>query len=245
MVRCCACFLSIVLFLSLPAAAGFAQTPAESDHAAPNRGTVSVVRLRIPQKARDEMALALASLRHQDPGAARRHANVALALSPDFPDALSFRGYLELEAEQFDDALKDLQRAVAEDPNFGIAYLHLGVALNHFGRFDEALAVLRRNAEFQPNTWQCPFEMAKAWLGKHDYPRSLEAVNRAASLGGGATVGAAIHFIRGNALAGMKQYDSARAELQACLTAEANSGLADLARERLETINRDVTLATK
>lgn len=195
-----------------------------------NRGTVSVLELRVPDKARSELGDALARLRKEDSAGALKHVNRALAIAPNFPAARSLRGYLELESNQLDEAEVDLDAAISADPKFAPAYLHLGVVQNRQMRFDDALVNLRHDAAIEPNSWECHYEMAKAWLGKHEYEQALNEVNRSVSLGS-EKIGPAIHFIRADALYGLKNFELAYTEVHAFLLAQPSGRLADVARE--------------
>jgi tetratricopeptide (TPR) repeat protein len=191
---------------------------------------VSVSSLRIPDKAREQVSKAVARYNKKDFAGATNYLNAALAVAPDFPAALSFRGYVELMTNHFDASESDLRHALQIDPKYGPAYLHIGSLMNHLGRYDEALLNLEKDDQFQPGSWEVPFEMAKSWLGKHDYARALEEVNRSASLGGD-KIGAAIHFVRADALYGTGQYELAGAEVQIFLLMQPTGTLSEMARE--------------
>jgi tetratricopeptide (TPR) repeat protein len=207
-----------------------------NEPASPRQGTVSLARLRVPDKARDQLIKATAAYKKNNLDEALRRANAAIAIAPAYPEALTFRASIELDQDRFDAAMNDLQQSLQTDPQFGLAYLELGAVLNHLGRYDEALRNLERNTQYDSPSWQCAYEMSRAWLGKRDYARMLEAVNRAASLGGTAMMGSTIHFVRGHALAELNEYRQASAELEMYLSAEPNGNLAGMARELLSRI---------
>ena len=198
--------------------------------------TVSVSTLRVPDKARDQVAKAVEHYKKSDWAGVTKYLDAALRIAPEYPAALSFRGYVEMMTNKYDAAEADLRHALQLDPKYGPAYLHLGSLLNHSGRYDEALMNLEKEEQFQPGTWEVSFEEAKSWLGKHDYAHALEAVNRSASLGGD-KIGPAIHFVRADALYGLKQYELANAEVQIFLLAQPTGALSDMARELAQKIH--------
>ena len=197
--------------------------------------TVSVHSLRVPDKARDQVAKAVERYNKKDFSGVMKHLDAALVVAPDFPAALSFRGYVELMTNKFDASETDLRHALQADPKYGPAYLHIGSLLNHLGRYDEALLNLEKDDQFQPGSWEVPFEMAKSWLGKHDYQRALDEVNRSSSLGGD-KVGPAIHFMRADALYGLREYELANAEVHIFLLVQPAGTLSDMARELAQKI---------
>lgn len=205
--------------------------------------TVSAKSLAVPEKAREELFKAITAYSRHDAQASQQHLETALRITPDFAAALSFRGFIEINANRFDAAMDDLQHSLRADPALAITYLYLGSLLNHLGRYDEALASLDRNAQFEPRSWSCAYERARSWLGKHDYQRALAEINRAVTLGAEAKMGNALRIMRGNALYGLKQYDKATAELQAYLSAEPDGKLASVARDLIIRIDRDAIVA--
>lgn len=199
----------------------------------PVRGTISVSQLRVPDKARTRLIKAIEAHDHNDEAEARKKVDSALSMAPDYPDALTFRGYLELDARQFDAALGDLQHSLRVDPKYGLTYLHMGSVLVQLGRFDDAIQNLQRFSEFEPQAWESPYVMAKAWIGKQDYARALEATDQASALGADEAMTAPIHLLRGDALAGLKRYDEAATEMNFYLKREPTGQLADMVRALL------------
>ena len=180
----------------------------------------------------DKARAALAKNHTQD---AQKAIDAALKVTPDYADALTLRAVLEVNAQQQQAALDDLVHAVKADPSFGPAYLVLGALFNQMGRFDEALRSLDRESIYNPNSWQCAYEMSRSWLGKREYERALLQANRAQSLSGKLHPGP-IHLIRGYALMGTKRLELASAEFEAYLDAEPNGQLAGSVRVALAKI---------
>ncbi len=209
------------------------------------RDTISVVQLRVPEKAREQFMKALSEFGKGRLEEALKRTNAALAIAGDFPNALTLRGYIELHAQQFDAANADFVRSAEIDPGFALAYLYHGATLNRLGKYDEALLNLNHYEDLNAKSWECQYEMAKSWMGKHDYVHMLGSVNRASAMGADAEVGSAVHFLRGRALQGLRQYSAARSELEASITPEASAAMVALAREAIGLIDRETAVASK
>lgn len=203
--------------------------------AAPKKGTVSVVELRTPEKARHLTTKAQNELLKGHPEEAQRALKEALTIAPDYPNALTLRALMKISANQPEGAMDDLDLAIKTDPSYGRAYLVLGAVYNQMGRSDDALRSLDRAAMYDSQSWQCALEQAKAWMGKHDYQHALEQLSRAQTLGGERIAGS-VHLLRGYALMGQKHLEQAANELEAYLTADPNSQLAGSVRMALAKI---------
>lgn len=205
----------------------------------PTKGTVSVSELKTPEKARHLMEKAHNALAKSRLDEAQKYVESALAIAPDYPNALTTRGVMELASNQPQAAMDDLDHAVKTDPSYGPAYLALGAVFNRLGRYDEALRSLDRGSMYEPKSWQAALEASKAWLGKQDYQHALAQLNRAQMLGGEHQSGP-IHLLRGYALMGEKEFEQASTELEAYLTAEPNGQLAGTVRAALAKIKTEM-----
>jgi Tfp pilus assembly protein PilF len=214
---------------------GRAAVPSSS----PNSGTVSVAEMRTPEKARRLVEKARTDLEKGRPVDAQKHIAEALAIAPEYSDALTARAAMELQSNQTQAAIDDLDHAIKADPSYSQAYLVLGATYNHIGRYDDALRTLDRSSMYAPKSWQCPFEMAKAWLGKGDYAHAMQQLNKAEGLGAMKLAGS-MHLMKGYALMGQKQFDQAAAELQAYLTAEPQGEVAGSVRAALAKMKTDM-----
>ena len=92
--------------------------------------------LGIVQSARGEKLLALASF------------DRAIALRPDYVEALTNRGNTLHELERFEEALTNYERALTVRPDSVMVLYNRGNTLHALGRFDEALAVMTAR-------WRC------------------------------------------------------------------------------------------
>ena len=73
----------------------------------------------------------------------------ALALRPQYAEALFNLGNAAREAGRADEALAHYDKALQLQPDFAEALAHRGTALRNLGRFEEALD-LRRGATSSP-----------------------------------------------------------------------------------------------
>lgn len=75
----------------------------------------------------------------------------ALELQPDQPSVLNYLGYSYIERkEKLDEALKMIEKAVAERPDDGAFVDSLGWGLYRLGRYDEAVTQMERAVELMP-----------------------------------------------------------------------------------------------
>lgn len=75
----------------------------------------------------------------------------ALELKPDQPSVLNYLGYSYIERkEKLDQALKMIERAVAERPDDGAFVDSLGWGLYRLGRYEEAVTQMERAVELMP-----------------------------------------------------------------------------------------------
>ena len=185
----------------------------------PNDGagtsTISVAQYRVPEKAREEFLKAREALAKLKTEEAQKRVQRALAIYPNYADALTLRAILELNQSNIDAAMNDTQKAIQSDGNYALAYTVLAAALNTTGRFDEALQTLQRSETLAPATWQTYFEEAKAYLGKADYRATVQQLDKVKSLA--STDFPQIHLVRARALIGLSQYSDAGAELETFL----------------------------
>lgn len=202
--------------------------PLSNQPEAGNTGnTVSVAQYRIPEKARNEFQKAQEASAKLNFDGARKHVESALQLYPNYADALTLRGILNLSSNT-QAAIADLQKAIQCDGNYPLAYTVLGSAFNIEQKFDEAMRTLQRAESLAPDSWQAYFEMARSYVGKQDYASALRQIDRAQSLLPAEYP--VLLLVRAQAHMGLKQYQTAMQELQAFLHKDPsgpNSGAAE------------------
>jgi len=179
---------------------------------------ISVAQYKVPGKARDEYRKARDAAEKGKDEDAQKHLAKALEIYPNYADALTLHGVLELNRHNADAAIADLDKAIKADANFAMAYMVMGSALNMQGKFDEALRALERGESLAPDYWQAHFEMGKAFIGKTDYQAALSHLQRAQAMA--PKEYALIYLLQAHALLAMKQYSEAMSALQTYLQKE-------------------------
>jgi tetratricopeptide (TPR) repeat protein len=183
-----------------------------------NGSAISVAQYKVPGKARDEYRKARNAAEKGKDEEAHKHLAKALEIYPNYADALTLQGVLELNQHNADAAIADLDKAIKADGNFAMAYMVMGSALNMQGKFDEALRALEHGESLAPDYWQAHFEMGKAYIGKSDYQAALGHLQRAQSMA--PKEYALIYLLQAHALLAMKQYSEAMSALQTYLQKE-------------------------
>ena len=198
------------------------------------RHTVSVAQFKVPGKARDAYKKAQAAMAKQKLDEAAKYVEAALAVYPEYSDALTLRGILKLDAGHMEEACDDLDHAIKSDASNSMAYIALGAAYNTLSKFDDALRTIDRGITLAPTAWQAHFEMGKAFLGKGSFDAALRQLNKAEDLG--PKEYPLIHLVKAHALLGMKNYSEAMAELQWYLEKAPSDQNSASARQTLEKV---------
>jgi tetratricopeptide (TPR) repeat protein len=194
--------------------------------------SVSVAQYRVPAKAREAYRKAHGALEKGKMDDASKHLAKALEICPNYAEALTLRGILELNQQDSQAAVADLDKAIKADANYAMAYMVLGSALNMQSKFDDAIRALQRGESLAPNYWQAHFEMGKSYIGKADYPAALRQLERAESLAPGEYP--LIYLLRAHALLSMKQFPEAMAALQTYLQKDPKGPNVEQAEKMLE-----------
>ncbi len=177
---------------------------------------VSVVRLKIPGKARDRYNKAAQAFLRGKLDEADKAVNQSLAIYPDNPEALTLRGLIACRNQNASAAILDFQKSIDVDPNYMPAYTAMSSTFNSQGKYDDAARITEQAVAVNPNAWQGYFELAKAMLGKGLYQKALQVANKAETLAPSGIAG--IHLLKAYALLPLKLYKEAGTELQAFLS---------------------------
>lgn len=199
-----------------------------------NGATVSLAQYKVPKKAREEFKKAESALNDRKTEEAEKHLAKALEIHPEYADALTMRGIMNLEQKNYDAAISDLDHAIKADPGYAMAYIAMGATFNMTQRFDEALQSLDRGVALAPQSWQAYFEMAKAQVGKSSYEAAIRSADKAQAFSNGTYP--LIHLLKAHAMLALKQYDPAMGELQAFLDQAPKAPQAENARTTLEQV---------
>jgi Flp pilus assembly protein TadD len=198
-----------------------------------DKNAVSVATLRVPDKARAEFKKAQAAMAKVNTAEAAAHVDKALAIYPDFAEALTLHGVLLLDEHKGDEAIMNLERAVQLDQSYPMAYVALGAAYSSAGRLDDAVRTIEHAIELSPSSWQAHFELGKALMAKSDYTGALRELNKTIDL---RAVFPPIHLVRAHVLIALKNFTEARADLEQFLKNAPTGPLAEGARKTLEEI---------
>jgi tetratricopeptide (TPR) repeat protein len=194
--------------------------------------SISVAQFRVPAKAREAYRKAHEAVEKGKLEDASRHLAQALEICPNYAEALTLRGVLELNQRNSQAATADLDKAIQADGNYAMAYMVMGSALNMESKFDEAIRTLQRGESLAPDYWQAYFEMGKSYIGKADYPSALRQLERAENLAPSAYP--LIYLLRAHALLAMKQFPEAMAALQTYIQREPKGANTEQAQKMLQ-----------
>ena len=90
----------------------------------------------------------------------------ALAIQPDYPEALDNLGIALLQKEQTDEAIAQFQHALAIQPDNAVAHYNLGIALLQKGQADDAILHYQRALAIQPDFVEAYYNLGNALLQK-------------------------------------------------------------------------------
>ena len=141
--------------------------------------------------------------------------NRALALRPDYAEALSNRGATLKELKRFEEALASYDRALIVRPDFAETLSNRGVALKELARFEEALASYDHALTVRPDYAEA---LSNRGATLHELGRFEEAL---ASYDRALTVRpnyAEALFNRGTTLSDLRQFEEALASYERALT---------------------------
>jgi len=172
---------------------------------------VSVRQLDVPEKVQDTLHRAFDACAHNDIRQSRALANRTLQMRPNYGPALSLLGYLDLQEDHPAAAVAELLQAVVYNPDSYRTYFALASAYNQLHQNANALHALSLMAKFAPDIWQLHYETGRAYLGQGLFEAALAEFNRALAVG--STDASVLHVGKAHALLGLKDYPSARTEL--------------------------------
>jgi tetratricopeptide (TPR) repeat protein len=144
--------------------------------------------------------------------------NKALALKPDYYDAVASFGSLELSRHQFAEALQWGIKARDINPYKSFAFGVIGDAQVELGRYDEAVATFQKMVDLRPDlSSYARVSYARELYG--DVPGAIEAMQQAVAAGSPAAENTAWTRVQlGNLYFNSNQLDKAEAEYKHALT---------------------------
>jgi len=198
-------------------------------------GLVTVSDLSVPAKARNEFSKSLESLRKQNFTRALQELKRALAIDPAFPGAYNNLGVVYSHLGDTQQEREALEKAVACNDHFKLAYLNLArmdLVSSDLEGADEALVKV---SVLDPSDPVPVLLLAYSELMQGRLPQSIAAASKAHGLN---QPHAFAHRVAARAFEQQRQFDRAIAELKTFLKEEpASSSAADVRRE-LEIVQR-------
>ena len=230
----------IVIVVTLGAAVQAQTISATPPHEWPGAAVqpyVSLHQMRAPSKAQKEARRAAEDIQKGNNESAKRHIEAALDSYSDYSIALALRAMLEFSEYDDADALTDVQKSMSVDPGCALAYLLNAEIYSSTGKYEEALAVLKRSGELLSWAWQYHYELCKALLGTRQYSGSLSAINTALQLTSSTNVTprdlALLHFFRAWTYAKLNDTTSAKTEYQQAQQGDPKGDVGTEARHQL------------
>jgi predicted TPR repeat methyltransferase len=130
----------------------------------------------------DAMALARELLNDHRLEAADELYRRILAVAPDYPDALNFRGVVAFQLGRTEEAEGSLRRAIELAPGYADAYSNLGNVLLHQKRDLDAVAYYERAIALQPDLADAHNNLGNAFQKQKRYEDAVACYERAIAL---------------------------------------------------------------
>lgn len=106
----------------------------------------------------------------------------AVRLAPDVPSVRFALGINLVNGGRYAEALEELQRVLAQQPNNDEARRYLGRALAGLGRLDEAVAEWRKALTIRPNNWQALSDIGRAMFEARRFDEAEAAYRQLVAL---------------------------------------------------------------
>lgn len=193
--------------------------------------TVSAAQLRVPRKAYNLLEKAQNAINKGKLNDVAGYIEKALAIYPQYADALTLRAALELQDNREQEARSDAEKAVEYDPNYARAYVVLGSIYSSMREFDLAIRTLNRGIAIEPTAWQGYYELSKAFLRKGDCLESLRQAERASRLS--PTTYPLVHVVKAYSFIGLGNSPAAITEFKNYLKQEPNGSMSQQVRQTL------------
>ena len=110
------------------------------------------------------------------------HAETAIKIKPDYPDALNCLGYALLQKGQMTDAVYCLQQALKIKPDYGAAHNNLGMAFLQAGQLDQAIEHYQAAVKFQPDLADAYNGLGACLVQKGEFTQAITNYEMAISL---------------------------------------------------------------
>lgn len=118
----------------------------------------------VPPKAQREFAKGKQSLDNREVEKALKQFHKAIELHPGYVEAHHMVGTILMDQQKWSEAEKSFKHCLELNDHFPLSYIALGTLYNLTAKPAEAIPVLQRGLELDPNAWQGHFELAQSLL---------------------------------------------------------------------------------
>jgi tetratricopeptide (TPR) repeat protein len=137
--------------------------------------------------------------------------NKALALKPNYAEALNNKGNACHELGKLEDAIEAYNKALSLKPNYAEAFNNMGTALKDQDRLKEALEAYNKALALRPDYPEALYNFSTALQDQGKLDEAIEALNKATELkpdyAGAYLSMAFLYLIKGNAEKGLELYN--------------------------------------
>ncbi len=200
-------------------------------------GSVSMLDLKAPGKARREYEKGYQLLMRKDLPGAVEHLRAAISIYPNFVAAHNSLGSAYLDLSQNDQAREQFTQAVALDDHIPSSYLNLGCAELALKNYRVAEESIKKASAIAPLDLQFLTALTYAQFLNHDYPAAIATAQQVHSH---KHQGAAIvHYYAAAAWEGQNKVQESQRELEMLLKEDPKSPAAEQAQKILQQIKAE------
>jgi Tfp pilus assembly protein PilF len=184
-------------------------------------------------KAKQALEKGLQALGADNLGVAEKYVGEAVRLAPGHPDVLYVQGVLWLKQRNWVQAQDALEKVTQIDPSHARAFAALGMALCDQGKYDSAIAPLKKSLELDASgAWETRWTLAKAYYQDARYDEALKMSQDA--LAGSSGKAPEIELLVAQSLTAVGRYEDAAQALREFLKDHGDRREAATARKWLE-----------
>ena len=140
----------------------------DRDETSPHTNTTPAVtqrQLQIPEKALKEFERGARELmQSKKPKEALPRFHKAIEIYPDYYEAYELIGTAHMDLQEWAKAEEALKGSLRINGEYAPSLIALGAVYNRQGRFAEALPLLQKAGEIEPDSWLCHLELAQCLL---------------------------------------------------------------------------------
>jgi len=172
------------------------------------------VRQLLPRESMPNYKIGRALVRQGKTGDAVDYFQRALALRPDFVQALNEMGMLLANQQKVVEAGPYFERALKKDPNYSETYLNLGMVAQTEGKLDKAMARYEEAARLEPEGPAAHFYQGVNFAAQHRRDEAIQSFVEAARLKPGFWQAS---YLLGVELAGKNEVAQAQEQFQSVI----------------------------